>query len=233
MRRVLILVVSSQKPPYDVMMQTALDTWDSFEVEGVETIYYCGAPKKDNTNKVIYFDIREGYDTMGYKMLEAFDWVLNNKEFDYIARVNSSCYVDKKELIKHVQTLTESSYGLIVPSSENEPSWYWGGGQIIVSKETVQKIVENKDKWNHSVMEDLGFSRMLNTLGIEYNNGKAASIDKLEKSWRFMPYGGGAPFTFTDFNDLKNTTHFFYRVKMDGQRYIDKYLMNELFKVLK
>ncbi len=232
MKKVLVLVVSSQKPPYDVMIQTSLDTWDSFEVEGVETIYYCGAPVKENTNKIIYFPIREEYANMGHKLLEAFQWALDNKDFDYIARVNSSCYVDKKELIKHVQTLTESCYGLIVPESKHEPRWMWGGGHFLISKETVKKIVENKDKWNHSVMEDLGLSRMLDTLGIEYTDGKASSIDKLEKRWRFMPYGGGAPFEFTDFKDLKNTTHFFYRVKMDGQRYIDKYLMQQLFKVL-
>lgn len=233
MKKVLILVVSSQKPPYDVMIKTALDTWDSFEVEGVETIYYCGAPKKDNTEKVIYFDIKEGYDSMGYKMLEAFEWSLKHKEFDYIARVNSSCYVDKKELIKHVQNLDKEIYGLVVPQSKNEPKWMWGGGQYLISKETVQKVVDNKCKFNHSLMEDIGLSRLMDVLGIEYTDGKASSIDKLENTWRFMPYGCGSPFSFSDFNDLKNTTHFFYRVKMDGQRHIDKYLMQELFKVLR
>lgn len=232
MKRVLILVLSSQKPPYDTMMQTSFDTWDSVEVEGVETVFYCGEPFKDNNSKVIYFPIREDYANMGHKLLEALEWCKSNKEYDYIARVNSSCYVDKKELIKHVQTLTENVYGLIVPSSDNQPKWMWGGGQFLFSKETINLILENKDKWNHSIMDDLSISRMMDTLGIEYTDGKACSIDKLEGRWRFMPYGGGSPFEFTDFNDLKNTTHFFYRVKMDGQRYIDKVLMQELFKVL-
>lgn len=214
------------------MIETSLNTWDSVEVEGVETIYYCGAPVKENTNKIIYFPIREDYANLGHKFLEALHWAKENKEFDYIARVNSSCYVDKKELIKHVQDLKEDAYGLIVPASEHEPKWIWGGGQFILSKKVVDLILENKDKFNHSLMDDMAISRMLDYLGINYTEGKASSIDKLENRWRFMPYGGGAPFEFTDFNDLKNTTHFFYRVKMDGQRYIDKYLMEQLFKVL-
>lgn len=231
MKKVLILVVSSQKPPYDVMMQTALDTWDSFEVEGTETIYYCGSPRKDNTHKVIYFDIREGYDTMGYKMLEAFDWALKNKEFDYIARVNSSCYVDKNELIKYVQTL-ESDKVFAGVEIKDKVNWCWGGLQFIISKDVIQSVVDNKDKYNHSLMEDMAISHLVKDIGFEFTAGRGCSIDKMDKCWRLMPYGTCDAFEFTNFEDVKKANQFFYRVKMDGQRYIDKYLMQELFKVL-
>lgn len=214
------------------MMQTALDTWDSFEVEGVETVYYCGAPKKDNTEKVIYFDIREGYDTMGYKMLDAFEWALKKKEFEYIARVNSSCYVDKKELIKYVQTL-ESDKAFAGVEIKDKVNWCWGGMQFVISKDVIQSIVDNKDKYNHSLMEDMALSHLVKEIGFEFTEGKGCSIDKLEKSWRLMAYNSCEAFEFTDFNKVKGNGNFFYRVKQDGNRKMDKYLMEQLFEVLK
>ena len=72
MKKVLILVLSSNKHPYDVMIDTQMSTWDSFEVDGTQTIFYCGDPVKDNTDKIIYFPIKEEYSTMGHKALLAF-----------------------------------------------------------------------------------------------------------------------------------------------------------------
>lgn len=233
MRKVLILVVSSQKKPYRVMVDTALDTWDKVEVDGVETIYYFGEPVKDNASKFIYFPIREGYDTMGYKMLDAFEWVLKNKEFDYIARVNSSCYVDKKELKKFIETLpTEMVFAGV--EVKDETKWCWGGCQFILSKDVVKMVVENKDKWNHSVMEDMALSHVVNQIGIEYTKGRSASIDKMVDGWRVLCYNGNQEcFIFNDFKDLRNLNNqFFYRVKQDGNRDVDAYLMKQLYEVL-
>jgi hypothetical protein len=55
MKRVLILVVSSQNPPYDRMYQTSCETWDSIDVPGVETVYYFSEPMQPNTDTEIYF----------------------------------------------------------------------------------------------------------------------------------------------------------------------------------
>lgn len=231
MKKALILVVSSQKPPYLEMINTSLSTWDSFNIEGIETIYYCGQPVKQNTDKIIYFNWKEGYNTMGYKMLDAFDWALNNKEFDYIARVNSSCYVDKKQLIKHIQSLENSNVfaGVEIKDKKN---WLWGGMQFILSKDIVKKVVENKDKWNHSLMEDMALSHLIYDLGMSYTEGKGCSIDKTNGQWRLMPYGEGEAFNFNDFKEVKRLNHFFYRVKQDGERHVDKWIMEQLFNVL-
>lgn len=234
MKKVLILVLSSQKPPYDTMMQTAFDTWDSFEVEGTETIYYVGEPVKNNTNKIIYLPIKEEYATMGHKALLAFDWCLKNKDFDYIARVHSSCYVDKKELIKHIQPLPTENVlaGVEIKDKQN---WLWGGGHFILSKDVVQKIVDNQEYWNHSLMEDVALSHLGTKLGIDFTEGKSCSIDNMGNEWRVMCYGGSREcFLFNEFKNLRLLENqFFYRVKQDGKRHIDKYLMSELFKVLK
>ncbi len=230
MKRVLILAIGCSLPPWNKMFETSFDTWDSVEVDGVETIFYFGNPVRENNNKTIYFSVEESYFTMGEKMLQAFQWALDNKEFDYIARVNSSCYVDKKQLIKHIQTLPKENLfsGLIV---QGENPWLWGGGQFILSKDVVEKLVENKSLYNHTVMEDVGISELATKIGIPFTQGKAASIDKTDSGWRLMGYEGPS-FEFTNFADCNKSEQFFYRCKHDPDRTVDKYIMQELFKTL-
>lgn len=234
MKKVLILVLSAQKPPWGEMMLTSMNTWERDYVEGVRTIFYCGQPVQENSYSVIYFDIYESYATLGQKMLAAFEWVLQNYDFDYIARVNSSCYVDKRELIKYVQTLPDTNVfaGVKVPSSGHEAEWCWGGMQFILSKDVVEKVVESKTHWRHDKMEDVALSFLVKKLGIPFMAGKGCSIDKTDKGWRCVQYGGGESFDFDDWSQMKGTGQFFIRVKYDQDRYVDKLIMHNLYNHL-
>lgn len=234
MKKVLVLILSSQHRPYEQMVNTSLCTWDSIDVEGVETVFYFGHPVTENKGKFIYFPIHEGYNTIGIKTLEAFEWALRNKEFDYIARINSSIYLDKKELIKYIQTLPNENVfaGLKVEASEYKETWNWGPA-LTFSKDVVKKLVDNKVHLDESLMEDMGISYLANRLKIPYTQGRLCTIDKIDIGWRAMCYGSTG-FEFTDFEDLKKLDNqFYYRVKCDWDRNQDAYLMNELYKVLK
>jgi hypothetical protein len=235
MKRVLILAIGCQLKPWDKMIETSLNTWDSVQVPGVESIFYCGNPVHKNTSKIIYFPINEAYKTMGEKMICAFEWALKYKEFDYIARVNGSCYVNKNRLIEHVQTLPEYDLfsGIEVPASEKRPSWMWGGGQFILSWDLVQKICDKKEYWNHSIMEDEAISEFMHKFKVPFHKGKMCSIDKTEKGWSCIMYGGGESFEFTNFSDLyKLREQFFVRVKHDLDRSVDEFLMKQLYQHL-
>lgn len=232
MKKILILIISSQLEPYAKMIQTSLQTWDSINIEGVESIFYCGNPVKENTDKIIYFPLDESYATMGEKTLRAFEWALQNKEFDYIARVNSSCYVNKKELIKYIQNLPDKEVfaGIGVDS---EPKWMWGGGQYIISKDVIELFINNKGLWNHAIMDDVAISYLANELNTPYTNGRACSIDKNSKGWTCLCYGESS-IEFIDFADMnKLDNQFFIRVKQDLNRNRDEFIMRELFKNLK
>ncbi len=231
MKNILILVIGCNLPPWDKMAKTSMVTWDSIQVPGVETIYYYGEPVHSNTYNCIYFPIPESYHTMGRKMLAAFQWVLDNKSFDYIARVNSSCYVNKKELLTHIQTLPDTNLfsGLKVTV---DPPWMWGGGNFIISKDVIQQILNHQESWRHDLMEDMAISYLINDLRIPYHQGKACSIDKADHAWKLMPYGSSG-LTFGDFQELKGyKDQFFFRVKQDYNRSKDEYVMKELFKYL-
>ncbi len=234
MKKVLILVISSQNDPYLKMMETSLATWDSIEVKGVETVFYCGNPVKENTDKIIYFPIEETLHTMGEKTLLAYDWALKNKEFDYIARVNASTHVNKKELIKYIQTLPETNVfaGLKVEASVVCEQWMWGP-QFIMSKDIIELIVKEKERWDHSKMDDQATSFLLNKFNVPYTQGRMCSIEKKESKYWVMCYGSESMDlnSFEDINKLDN--QFFIRCKMDHDRNEDLYLMNEIFKALK
>jgi len=239
-KKILILVVSSLDPPYDTMLQTSLNTWDSVQVANVETFYYCGFPTVKQhhempSDKIILFPYKESYANMGYKLLDAFGWALKQKEFDYIARVNSSCYVDKKRLVEYVETLPNEKVfaGAVVPASDVMASWCWGGSQFLLSKDVVQKVYDNKHLFRHSEIEDVALSWLVTHCGIDFTDGKACSINKQANGWLMLTYGGGEQKEFKDFSEIANCGEHFYRVKNDPDRSVDTYVMNELFKNLK
>lgn len=232
MKKLLILVLSADFPPYQKMMETQMNTWDTLTVDNTETVYYCGMSNKPNTDKVIYLPVEESLYTMGDKFLKALEWVLKNKEFDYIARPHSCIYVNKKNLSEYVQTLPDENVfaGLKVDAT---PVWNWGGCGFILSKDVAQKIVDNKKEWNHSVMEDMALSYLINKLEIPYTPLRAASIDNMGNNWRCMSYHGVESFEFSDFSEItKSDNHFFFRIKQDGKRYMEEFISNEMFKYL-
>jgi len=234
MKKVLILVLSNQNAPYDEVVNTSITTWDKEEVEGVETVYYFGEPVKNNTDKFIYFPVKESYGTIGYKMIYAFDWCLKNKEFDYIARVNSSTYVNKKELLKYVQQLPNENVfaGLRVEKSVSMDYWNWGGCGLVFSKDVIEKVVKNQEYFEHNKIEDVAVSHLLNRLNVPYTPGLACSIDKLPNGWRCVAYGSES-FEFTEWEDIKKAKeHFFFRCKHDPDRSVDKFVMHQLLKYL-
>jgi len=229
MKKVLILVLSTDKPPYDKMIQTSKETWDKEN----EAIFYCS--DLDTGNKkpgIMYLPTGNGLFDMGHKNIAAFKWALT-QEFDYIARINASCYVDKKKLNDFIQTLPDTGLFMGVETDSRHGFRYvWGGCHYIISRDVIQKIVDNADKWNHKYMEDEAMSLLVASMGIPFTPGiKSCSIDRLYNAWQCISYCNES-IIFTDFEKLKPLSHIFYRVKCDGNRSQDEFLMQQLSKVL-
>lgn len=215
------------------MIETSMRTWDSVEVGGVESVFCCGSSDKEDTDKIKYFDVGNGLFDIGKKTVASLEWALKNKEFDYIARTNASCYCDKKNLIKYVQALPETNVFASAPVTvgKDEEPWCWGGASFVISKDVVKGIVDNKTLWRNDLMEDMSMSYIVNKLKVPYTQGKSGSIDKTEDGWHCISYGGET-ISFKEFNEIKRLNHHFYRVKCDGNRAQDEFVMRELFKVL-
>jgi hypothetical protein len=234
--KVLVAVLSSRQPPWGEMIATSHTTWDAVDVPGVETIYYVGEPESALENKVVGFPVPEGYNTMGRKNLLAWKWMLDNYEFDFMARVNASCYVHKARLHAHCQDLLPFKYlaGSIYQGDEKRATWMWGGHQFLMSRDVVEALVMHPETWNHAEMDDVALSHAATALGVPFTHGNhACAIDKLEnEKWRVVSTDG-TNFEFTEWSAVAELTNqFFFRCKIDLKRHIDATVMRKLQKHL-
>lgn len=225
MKKVLISVISCTLDYYPKFLEAQQQTWDSDEVDGVSSFYYAGRPRGLGFGpypNTVCFDVDEAYSTMGKKDMLAYQWALESLEWDYMARVNASCYVRKKLLLEYCQSLPDSRLfqGVMAPGPGGR-SYLWGGAQYLMSRDVVKAMVDNQDKMDHSVMEDIGMSWLVQDLGFALdNNGRCGSINPSGPGdqWLFLCYHdpelGG--FIFTDFKDLHKARHqYFIRCKQD------------------
>lgn len=234
--KVLIAVISTRTPPWGEMIDTSKATWDSVDVPGVETIYYVGEPGSELNDRVVGFPIPEGYRTMGHKNLQAWKWMLEHSDFDFMARINASCYVHKVRLLEHCKGLVPWKYlaGSIYQGDEKRPTWLWGGHQFLLSRDVVQSFVDNPEVWNHAEMDDVALSHAATALGVPFVHGNhACAIDHLDSGlWRVCSTND-QNFEFTDWADVaKLETQHFFRCKIDLRRHEDAVVMKNLFENL-
>jgi len=116
--KILILVLSYDKHPYDELMKAQIETWDSVHEPGVEVMYYYGglqniAPSDLMVIRNYHYSSRvvlnstDSYYFMAGKFKSALE-VIKSSEFDIIFRTNSSSYVNKKQLVKFANTLPKT-----------------------------------------------------------------------------------------------------------------------------
>lgn len=242
MKRILILVLSTDKDWYGRLAETSQQTWDAKDVEGVETIFYFGRSDKPSTEKVLYTDVEDDFYNMGRKTLAAFEWALSHRTFDYVFRANASLYVDKAGLAKYCLDKPEHNLALGVVAEcgefEGEKFPFMWGPSYLLSRNVVEKVVRQKDYWEHRMMDDLALSYLLRDLGIPLDNRASMASVAMNKGWyEFVYYengaGGGA--TLYSLSELKERLpgQFAFRVKDDANRENDVRLMKELHEVFK
>ncbi len=203
------------------------------------TIYYCGKFDKDaainpikvpNDGQVWYSrDLTEDLEHVSSRTIEAFEMALNY-DWDFLARPTSSCYVHKRNLVKFCETLpaTNTICGVLA-----EWGLMWGGCHYIFSRDVVEKMVANKYKWNHKVMDDESITSLLNEIGYKLESkGWCASINLNPNGEHLcLTYNHGESFTFTDWEDVnKLDGHFFVRCKHDPDRTQDLMVFQKLFE---
>lgn len=231
---VLILVMSARKEPYGALMDAQMQTWDRDEHSQTKTFFYCGkgAEWREPEDYVFYSpNYGESLEEVSQRTIEAFEKSLE-LEWDYMARVHSSTYVHKNNLVKFCHTLPKHKV-LCGIMTEGDKPFIWGGAHYIFSRDVIQKMVDNKDKWNPYVMEDQSITLLAWQLGIPVSQGHSATINLLpDNTYLCLVYGRGENYTFRDFSEIKDDGHFFFRVKQDQRRSEDIRIMHELHKHL-
>jgi hypothetical protein len=229
--KALILVMSARRSPWGALMDASRETWDSEAHPQTQTLYYCGKNTGEHLARVFYSRLSEHLHDLSARTIEALAHSLTIPDWDFLVRPNSSCYVHKVNLVKHLETLPTSGLMQGLVTTGFTPNFMWGGGQYIFSRDVVTKMLENRHKWNERLQEDEALSRLAVVSGVEMNgNGRLASIDNnKDGTFRCLLYGGGESFVFTDFADMRKADgHFFFREKQDHDRTQDVRIMHEL-----
>lgn len=137
----------------------------------------------------IYSDTPEGRENLYYKSLDAFEWLLNNEEFDYIIRPSAGSYVDLKmfdEYLKNVGVKDNFYAGSIgvynnMHNHLRNPRHpvqvrYASGGCFIASRNLIQELVTRRGFVDPvrthykeaTIIDDVTFGKhFVNDLGVE------------------------------------------------------------------
>lgn len=246
MKRVLMLVLSTDKDFYGNLHRASTETWDSQEIDGVETIFYfarTAAIHPEHDSKVLRVDSDDDFFSMGHKTLGAFEWALHHRgEWDFVFRANASLYVDKPGLLRYVQDKPETGLALGVVADcgdfeGDKHAFIWGPGYLL-SRDVVERVVANKDLWRHKAMDDNALSMLLRDIDVPLDNrGSLASI-AMNKGWYDFVYyengvSGGKTLYSLDLLRAELPNQWAFRVKDDANRDNDVKLMKELHEVFK
>lgn len=164
MPKILILILSCKHPVYMFLSEEGIEkTWNSISVDNINTYYYYGG--HDNSyhdQKNIYLKSADGYNSITKKTIEAFAYSIKNFQFDYIFRTNSSSYIDKNKLNFWLKDKPKKNFYSGVIGNNSGVAFASGCGYTI-SKDLVEKIVQNQDKVNTRLIDDVAVSHFLNT----------------------------------------------------------------------
>lgn len=209
--KVIILVLSNKVEPYISMTNTIRETWASELSDNIEIFYYFG--NSDELRVVgdeIFCPFEDTYTNMGYKTISSFQWLLENKKFDYIFRTNASSYVNQKKLYEFIDNKPKYNfYCGIIPFEHLK---FCSGCGYFLSRDLVKLVVENRDIWDHNLIDDVALAKLLSMFSVPLNDkAKRFDIDKY------------------DDNDEIDLSHYHYRCKCDD-RNDDMKIMKKIHK---
>ena len=153
-------------------------------------VWYSGGNKDlnskysyDPVSRNLLLNCNDDSRSMGLKTIMAFEWALENVEFDYIIRPTPSSYVNFSYLQKLYREKffnQEFLYSGTVQTIEyqDKPNvQFVSGSTLILNKPCVELIVENQHKWDHDLWDDVALSKVMHELNIKPLDIKRFNIE--------------------------------------------------------
>lgn len=204
--------ISDIEKHYLQLKQTQKKTWNSILIDEIKTFYLYNDSnilKSYHRDDNIFLPHKEKLMNIGYKTISAFEYILNKFNFDYVFRTNLSSYINKTKLYTHIKNTKPNYSGVI---GEFNGIKYCSGSGYTISKETIEKVVENKNMWNHNYIDDVSLGKLLTDLG--YFPEFAERFDIINRK------------------NILDISHFHYRIKFHMQRHIELEYHNRLHNLI-
>jgi hypothetical protein len=163
--KVLILILSCDSKTDKYTIEHGISkTWNSITIKNAPTYHYFGGVNENfNDSSSIYTTCSEDYALMGLRTIEAFEYALNNFEFDYIFRTNISSYVNKLNLLTWLNDKPRTNFYSGVVGNHHGIRFASGSG-FTLSKDLVKLLCESKHQLNYNLVDDVCFGQFLNTV---------------------------------------------------------------------
>jgi hypothetical protein len=165
------IIVLSCDGRYESLVQGIRKTWGSIKHPNID-IYYNYADrinKKANRaerNKTQLFgdEIVNGYPDGRYqvhkKTLDSFQWLKENKKYDYVFRCCCGCYVIQENLYKFLQDKPKNNFYCGV-FGETQHGIFCSGSGFFLSWDLLEDIVINREKVTNVFQDDVNIGRYL------------------------------------------------------------------------
>lgn len=198
--KLLTLILHIERDPWkSIADEGQRKTWiaDLGKEDRRRTLFYVGNPdiEKDFiSGDTLYVKHRETYETMGEKAIKAFSFALENFQFDFLFRTNTSSYVDTGNLRNFLETKKPMNYYGGVQMQHGGIPFASGCGYV-VSRDLVEKIVEMRHLWPNLLMEDVETGKFLHdNFGILPEKHPRYDAETQETLDRFTRHSAGNHF---------------------------------------
>lgn len=212
--KILILVLAHKGQTYNNIIENGIKkTWGSRKHPNIDIYYYYG-DSIDNSiiDNEIHVNIPESFSNIGLKTIAAFKLIDLQLQYDYVFRTNVSSYINQELLFNLVKTLPKNDVLAAVVGETNGIKFPSGAG-FLLSRDLVQYIIQNENKWDHTHMDDVA-------LGLLFKDRTIIPLDRRDYTDSYNNM----------LSDLESTyqNHYHYRCKVDYNRNIDIETMKKL-----
>lgn len=168
MKKVLVLILSSNTYPANINSYFQKKTW----LKNFDSYYffYKFDSQTRINNNTLYLEGKEEYKNIGLKTIKAFEYCIENFEFDYILRTNGSSYIDKISLDKYLENKPKNKFysGYVGRSSAFPDIDLVSGASILLSRDLIKNIVNAYDKLDFNLPDDIMLSYYFNDIGVPF-----------------------------------------------------------------
>ena len=144
------------------------ETSNSKDLSSPIIIFQAGSNEQKFQNNILYLNIAKDLETQAERTLATFEWVLENIDFDIIYRTTTTSYINLQKIYEHIEDIEPINFYSApeVKHQEKDSEIKFGSGAgYFLSRDLIKTIVENKNKWDFELLDDVALGKLLNNLG--------------------------------------------------------------------
>jgi hypothetical protein len=174
----LISVIAHNEEPFIKLENGIRESWMKHNINNDIIFYYGNSEYNNIIGDRLYLNTKnEGIPNIGHKTIKMFEYCLNNYEFDYIFRTNCSSYVRIDKLNEYLINKPRTNfYNAVIMTHEPVP--FASGCGYSISRDLVEIVVKNKEKWNHSYLDDVALALLLSGENIKPTHSSRFDINE-------------------------------------------------------